>query len=377
LDAPKTTGARPATRANRTKPGEALVARTKLIAGCVLAGLVLACSAAAHAADGPQWPNLNGDTAQWPDFARQPVRYLPPRKPVSAIDGEFGARYWFSIGKTAKNLYDIPGSAMVSRLTYDGLRGHSVEGFGRADHTSGVYVKGYLGGGIVTKGDLNDEDFEPFIVPYSSTMSNHKDGQMLYGSVDLGFNFVRNHNIRVGAFAGYHYFQEQVNAYGCTQVATNPLVCGGGGVPYNIKGITQDNTYHSLRVGIDADIRLSDHWSLRLDAAYLPHVILHGADTHWLRVGTNPGDFTGPVREDGKGHGYQLEAALNYAVNKNVSFAIGGRYWHLETKGDTHFEGSVVGFAASPQPVEWKSDIYGVYVQGSFRFGPYVAGAPY
>ena len=155
---------------------------------------------------------------------------------------------------------------MVSRLTYDGLRGHAAEGFGRADHTSGIYVKGYLGGGVVTNGNLNDEDFAPFIAPYSSTMSDQKDGQLLYGSVDLGFNLVRNNNIRVGVFGGYHYFQEQVTAYGCTQVATNPLVCGGGGVPYNIKAITQDNTYHSLRIGIDADIRLSDRLALRLDA---------------------------------------------------------------------------------------------------------------
>ena len=59
------------------------------------------------------------------------------------------------------------------------------------------------------------------------------------------------------------------------------------------------------------------------------------------------------------------------------SFAVGGRYWHFETKGDTHFEQSVVGGGASPQPVDWKSDIYGVFVQGSFKFGPYVAGAPY
>ena len=65
--------------------------------------------------------------------------------------------------------------------------------------TPAALCKGYLGGGILTKGDLNDEDFEPFIVPYSSTMSNHKAASMLYGSVDLGFNLVRNHNIRVGA----------------------------------------------------------------------------------------------------------------------------------------------------------------------------------
>ena len=355
------------------------MARTNgLIAGYVLASVCLAGIASAHAADGPQWPRVPEEGAQWPDPSPRPVPYLPPRKPVPTIEGEFAARYWFSMGKTAKDLYDVrgPTSALVSRLTYDGLRGHSAEVFGRADHTSGVYVKGYLGGGILTKGDLNDEDFEPVIVPYSSTMSNHKDGQMLYGSVDLGYNLVRNHNIRVGAYAGYHYFQQQVSAYGCTQVATNPLVCGGAGVPYNIRVITQDNTYHSLRIGIDADIRLSDRLSLRLDGAYLPHVILHGADSHWLRIGTFTGDFAGPIREDGTGHGYQLEAAINYAVDRNVSFALGGRYWHLQTKGDTHFEGNVIGFTASPQPVEWKTDIYGVFVQGSFKFGPYVAGAP-
>ena len=257
------------------------------------------------------------------------------------------------------------------------MQGHAVEAFGRADHTSGLYVKGYLGGGIVNKGTLNDEDFPPFVVPYSSMMSDQKNGQILYGSVDLGFNLVRNNAIRVGAFAGYHYFQEQVSAFGCTQVASNSQVCGGIGVPYSIRAITQDNTYHSLRVGLDADVRLSESLSLRLDAAYLPHVILHGADTHGLRIGTANGDFAGPIREDGKGHGYQLEAALNYAVNQNVSFAFGGRYWHLETRGDTHFEGNVIGTAASPQPVDWKSDIYGVFVQGSFKFGPYAAGASY
>jgi outer membrane protease len=348
------------------------VASKAIIAGFVTASLVLGGAACARAADGPQWPDLSGTRVQ-SDYVRKPVRYLPPRQPVSAIDGEFAARYWFSMGKTAKNLYDVrgPGTAMVSRLTYDGLQGHSVEGFGRADHTSGLYVKGYLGGGVVSKGDLNDEDFTPFIAPYSSTTSANKDGQMLYGSVDLGFNLVRNNAIRVGAFAGYHYFQEQVSAYGCAQVASNPLVCGGGGVPGNIRVITQDNTYHSLRIGLDADIRLSDRLALRLDGAYLPHVILHGADTHWQRIGTSLGDFAGPIKEDGKGHGYQLEAALSYAASPNVTFAIGGRYWHMETKGDTHFEGNVIGVTASAQPVDWKTDIYGVFVQGAFKFGPY------
>ena len=267
-------------------------------------GLALA-AAPARAADGPQWPNVNGSAAQWPDFSRPPAVYapvknLPPRKPVSAVDGEFGARYWFSIGKTAKNLYDIPGTALVSRLTYDGLRGHSVEDFGRADHTSGIDVKGYLGGGILTKGDLNDEDFAPFIVPYSSTMSNHKDGQQLDGSADLGFNFVRNHNIRVGAFAGYHYFQQQVN---CLRLHAGRDQSTGLRRWRRALQHQGDHPGQHLSFAPRRHRRrhsLSDHWSLRLDAAYLPHVILHGADT-CCAVGTKPGDFTGPIKEDSKG----------------------------------------------------------------------------
>jgi hypothetical protein len=148
---------------------EAFVAQARVfIAGFVIAGLFLAGAVVARAADGPQWPRVPEDGPQWPDFSRPPapVKYLPVRQPVSAVEGEFAARYWFSVGKTAKNLHDVPGSALVSRLTYDGLRGHAAEGFGRADHTNGLYVKGYLGGGVVTNGHLNDEDFEPFIVPY-------------------------------------------------------------------------------------------------------------------------------------------------------------------------------------------------------------------
>jgi hypothetical protein len=47
----------------------------------------------------------------------------------------------------------------------------------------------------------------------------------------------------------------------------------------------------------------------------------------------------------------------------------------MATSGDTHFEGNVVGQVASPQPVDWKTDIFGVFVQGTFKFGPYPAGS--
>ena len=151
-------------------------------------------------------------------------------------------------------------------------------------------------------------------------MSNHKDGQTLYGTVDLGFNLVRNHAVRVGVFAGYHYFQQQVSAYGCAQVATNPLVCGGGGVPYNIRVITQDNTFHSLRIGIDADIRLSDRLSLRLDAR-----LSAACDPAWrgfaLAADRHLSPEILPARSGKTARVTAISSRprINYAVDRNVS----------------------------------------------------------
>jgi hypothetical protein len=385
--------------------------KTKSIAALFVTAVLISAVHAAPVADGdgPQWPNvplpapqegLSRDAfeARWPTLAGNVTNSTPapsrassdvawvgqhaapssgffaqPAVP-SAFDGELGTRYWFSWAKTAKDLYDMPSGSMVSRLTYDGMHGHSVEAFGRLDHTSGFYTKGYIGGGLLFNGTLNDEDFPPGITPYSSTMSDLKASGMGYFSADIGFNVWRNPALRVGAFVGYHLFNQHVNAYGCTQIATNPTVCAGA-VPPDYKIISQDNTWHSLRVGLDFDVRLAERLRLKGDAAYLPYVKLFGTDWHHARIGTSTGDFAGGIPEDGVGRGYQLEALLSYAVNDYVDVGVGARYWHMATSGDTHFEGNVVGQVASPQPVDWKTDIFGVFVQGTFKFGPYPAGS--
>lgn len=318
-------------------------------------------------------PDLTTGSVESPVAKRWPVTKAAQTIVVPAFEGEFGLRYWMNFGQTAKNLYNIPGTAMVSRLTYDGLVGHAVEAFGRVDHTSGFYLKGYVGIGIVNRGQLNDEDFPPVIAPYSSTLSQQREGTIAYASADIGFNLIRQPGFRLGAYAGYHYLDQNVSAYGCTQVATNNAICGSP-IPDNVLGITQSNHWNSLRVGLDATIKLGGPFSLSLDAAYLPYVKLNGGDSHWLRIGTSTGSFTGEIPEDGTGTGYQLEAALAYAVSPDVKIAVGGRYWRMETNGYTHFENHVVGVNASPQPVDWKVESYGVFVQGSFKFGPYPTG---
>jgi hypothetical protein len=380
------------------------------------------------AGEGPQWPNVSGggEGAQWPNLAGQspqlstvqtmaarpnpraaskaaaseeitttgasfdpprerprpalaperlPPRFIPP-KPEPAFKGELGIRYWVSWSQASLDLYNIAGTALVSKLTYEGMNGHNAEVFGRFDHNNGFYLKTYLGGGWLVNGRLVDEDFPPVISPYSKTYSDQRGGTMAYGAVDIGYNIFDEKTFRLGAFAGYHFLMERVSAFGCQQAASNPLVCGGG-VPDSIEVITQNNTWQSLRVGVDADLRLTKEFTLSADAAYLPVVGLFGTDRHLLRIGTAPGDFTGGIPEDGTGWGYQLEAALSYAASENASFAIGGRYWHMETQGNAHFENNVVGFTAFPQRLDWKTDHYGVFVQGSFKFGPYPTGSLY
>jgi outer membrane protease len=291
-------------------------------------------------------------------------------EPPAAYQGQFDLRFWFGQGSTAKNLFDTSGAGLVSRLTYSNFAIFTGEGAGRFDFNNGWFIKGYAGGGGLWSGKLKDEDFPPAIVPYSATTSDQKFGSLTYGSIDAGVSFVRGPDFHVGLFAGYHFLRETVSAFGCAQIASNPFVCGGG-IPDFIKVITQVNNWNSVRVGIDAAVEFN-RFKLSVDAAWLPYVYMIGSDAHWLRI--NPfvvGAFSGPVPEDGTGWGYQLEGFLSYRVSDVLSVGVGGRYWHMESKGQTHFEGHVVGFNAFPQPVDWKLDNFGAFVQASVKLGPY------
>jgi hypothetical protein len=83
------------------------------------------------------------------------------------------------------------------------------------------------------------------------------------------------------------------------------------------------------------------------------------------------GAFSGPIPEDGIGWGFQLEGLVSYRVTDQFSVGVGGRYWHMEATGSTHFEGRVVGFNALPQAVDWKLDNFGAFIQASVKLGPY------
>jgi outer membrane protease len=296
--------------------------------------------------------------------------YRPFDQPAPTYTADFGLRFWYGRSETSKNLYDTSGAFLVSRLTYGDLSIFAGEAYGRFDLDRRWFLKGYAGGGTLRKGNLKDEDFPPVVAPYSATFSVQENGSPIYASVDVGFNAIFGPDFRVGLFAGFHYLNETVSAYGCSQAAFNPDICGPTPIPNQVKVITQYNNRYSVRLGVDAAVEFG-RFKFSADAAWLPYVSLYGWDAHWLRISGNVGDFTSAVPEDGKGWGYQLEAFLSYRVTDALSVGIGGRYWYMQTSGLTHFEDHVVGVAASPQPVDWKVQNYGVFLQMSLKLGPY------
>ena len=241
------------------------------------------------------------------------------------------------------------------------MQSHSLEGFARVDHSSGLFWKGYAGGGLLTQGKLRDEDFPPDTTPYSSTNSTLQNQAIGYISFDMGSALLRGADFRIDAFVGYHYSHDRMKAFGCQQTASNPAFCAGG-IPNSVAMIVEDNTWQALRLGLNADIPLVDRLRLNLEGAWLPYVWLSGTDNHLLRR-----DLPVPTPEDGHGWGYQLEALLSYQLDDAISLGVGGRYWHMQSKGSAHFE----VFGGSPQPLDFKTEIYGVFVQGSYRFGPF------
>ncbi|RWQ69204.1 MAG: omptin family outer membrane protease [Mesorhizobium sp.] len=271
---------------------------------------------------------------------------------------ESGQRYWYSTGEASKDLYDASGTRLLSRLTYDHLDAHSGEVFFNATHNpTGIFVKGLLGAGGVTEGSLVDEDFPPLTEPYSNTSSDQRGGDITYFTTDLGYYFWNTPRYRIGALVGHNFWNERYDAVGCAQQAANSQICAD--MPTNVGIISQDNDWHSLRLGLAGQTQLTDRLSLSGDVAFL-FTRLDGKDRHHLRPEINP------VPEDGDGHGLQLEAVLNYKVTDFFNIGVGARYWRVASDGSAHFEDTPSN--GSPQVDDWKAERYGMFVQASIKF---------
>jgi opacity protein-like surface antigen len=309
-----------------------------------------------------------GGGAAWPVAApAYPVKaplYKAPPALAWAPGWEFegGGRYWYSSGSFQKDLSSgtTPATANVlnSRLTYDSTA-NSGEFFGRIDSPWKLFVKGFVGGGRISGGQLNDEDWNlgPGI-GYSNTISTPVTGSIGYGTIDGGYDFLRGPWYKVGGFVGYNYYNEDKSAFGCVQIGS-PLSDCVPSIPSSTLVITENDTWNSLRLGTNAEFMAFPNVKVTADAAWLPYVTFNGTDNHVLRALISP--------EHGNGQGVQLETIISYYITPAFSVGVGGRYWAMWTNNNayTNFGGAPCPCQALPS----KTERDGVFVQASYKFG--------
>lgn len=272
---------------------------------------------------------------------------------------DLGTRYWVGTGKYNVHLADFA-QDLVSRITYRDLFHNSAEGFWRLEHQSGLYLKGYIGGGSLPKGLAVDEDFPPFITPYSKTIGSQRHGFLNYLSVDFGYNFLEEPTASLSFFLGYHYWQERFNGFGCQQISGSDI-CANPPEPLSQNGLDEVPTWHSLRLGIHGSKQLFQPLSLVFDGAYtkshLSAVNYHNA---------NPAIRGYP--ETGKGNGAQLDLTLDWQLSNQLNVGLGGRWWYIPTNGFIRFDQTAA--AEEAQPVHVSENRYGLILKTNYKFEP-------
>ncbi|MBI1212737.1 MAG: outer membrane beta-barrel protein [Alphaproteobacteria bacterium] len=244
---------------------------------------------------------------------------------------ESGMRYWASSGKFQWDVGLLPPNSVVndtliSRLTYRGLTAHSAELFENIETPWNIFAKATIGIGAVVDGEDNDEDWNfGGSDAYSNTISHDRDGHLSYANVDLGYNFLTGESFKIGAFAGFSYFEERWDSFGCIQIADPNLGCSPA-FPDNIIVGTENVRWDALRLGFNGSMRLSNDLTFNANLAYLPYAEFTGRDNHLLRT------FSFFIDQAGSGEGVQLEGSLDYKVSNRFSLGLGGRYWAWWTR---------------------------------------------
>ena len=132
-------------------------------------------------------------------------------------------------------------------------------------------------------------------------------------------------------------------------------------VPSSVLVVSENDTWNSLRVGVNGEIMVWDRLKLSGDVAYIPYLKFSGLDVHPLR--TDVANQTSTETGNG-GRGVQLEGVLSYYLTPAFSLGVGARYWAMWTNQNA----STNIFGLQNQTLPSKTERAGVFFQGSYKF---------
>ena len=260
----------------------------------------------------------------------------------SDVSSKLGTRTWVTTGNTKFNFGVPPIINPISELRWRGVDS-VVQEINAEFVLKGLVLTSSVGTGGISQGVLIDDDFsqDDRRGRFSHTRSSVTDDGLFYVNADLGFRLYEETPRRryyTDIFVGYQYWHEKYVAFGATGFFDFtpfgiPIVVDNV-APSNLKVITHDYFWHSLRVGERMLIPLYTGLGLKVDTVILPWSSSRLEDVHHLRddLKKDPSFLS----EAKGGFGVQLDGGLTWATWWGLSIEAGYRYWRIDSgAGDT------------------------------------------
>lgn len=305
-----------------------------------------------------------------------PALALAQQEKVEKSDFSYtlGTRAWVTTGNTKFNF----GEGTINPLSE--LRWRGVDSVVPEVNAELVWKRLVLMGSVgwagISEGVLLDDDFalSDRQGRFSHTRSSVNDDGLFYVNADIGLRFVlpsikKTPPGYADLFIGYQYWHEKYVAFGLTGFFDFtpfgiPIVVDNV-APSNLKVITEDYFWHSLRIGERFQIPVYAGVGLKGKAIFLPWSSSELRDVHHLRddLKKNPSFLS---RAKG-GFGVQLDAGLTYAMWRGLSIEAGYQYWRIDSGGGDAF---VRGLTETTKLKlnEMITERYGPYFGLQYRF---------
>ena len=161
---------------------------------------------------------------------------------------------------------------------------------------------------------------------------------------DVGWAYSPAPDIRLGFFAGYHYWHEKVTAYGvvCNHRPRSSAVrsaarCRSASTP---PVLSYEPTWHAVRIGVEG--KVCDRRPLVGQRRDRRRSLCVRCRTRTaICCGRSLADL-GPapniITKSTYAYGVETELFVNYAVTPNIEIGAGVRYWGLASRnGDVRF----------------------------------------
>ena len=190
--------------------------------------------------------------------------------------------------------------------------------------------------------------------------------------LDVGWAYSPAADVRLGFFAGYHYWHEKVTAYGIVcNIAVVPRLSRSRArcsIGFDVAVLSYEPTWHAVRIGVESRIAVDERWSVSGEIAGVPYAALENKDSHLLRQSlADLGPAPNVITNSNYAYGVEAELFVNYAVTPNIEIGAGVRYWGLASP--TGAACASARISASPITLNnFDQQRYGVLVHVKGRF---------